>query len=434
MLSAAYAGPNAVAVGDWNADGLPDLLAASGATVSVYAQTHDQSALLPLTSYTLSFPVDTLAVGDVDADGRADLVVGSRSVAPFLAVLLRGATGSLNAAPLANIDAMGINWVGIGDLDRTGTAQTVAIEGSATGSRIFVIERDLLGVYFPTQILETGLVIENAVLADVDGNGTLDLLALTSNPAQGTSFSLFRRSLGSFGAPAAVLPGDFPGVPAAIGELVKQPSEDLCISSPAVRGLCVEQVVSKLPAVQVGCLPELQPSGTLQFEFPFYEVNSSAGTVTVRVSREGGGCGSASVDWTVSGGSAAANVDYAGTPGGQFSWRDGETDSKSITFTLLNDPGAASDRSLTLTLSKPAGAGLGTNPITTVTIHETTSDEPSPSSSSGNQTSPSGSSNGTATKPLREGVDPVPLLGAIDPRALIGLVIAATRRRRKALH
>ncbi len=104
---------------------------------------------------------------------------------------------------------------------------------------------------------------------------------------------------------------------------------------------------------------ELQP-GTLSVSPATYNVAEDGGTVTVTVSRTGGSDRAVSVQYATVSGTATAGADYTAASG-TLSWAAGETASKSVNVTILNDATAELSETFELVLSSPTGgAALGT--------------------------------------------------------------------------
>jgi hypothetical protein len=110
------------------------------------------------------------------------------------------------------------------------------------------------------------------------------------------------------------------------------------------------------------------PSGSVQHTAASVSVPHSAGSVSLTISRTGGGTGPVSVDFATQDGTALAGTDYVATNGTR-SWADGDTAPKQITLPLLNNstPG---DRTLSVSLSNAQYGSLGAIPSATVTLHD----------------------------------------------------------------
>ncbi|MCW8829659.1 MAG: hypothetical protein OQK94_11485, partial [Gammaproteobacteria bacterium] len=91
------------------------------------------------------------------------------------------------------------------------------------------------------------------------------------------------------------------------------------------------------------------------------------GSVTLSVSRTNNSNGAVSVDYAVNGGTATAGSDYT-LSAGTLNWADGDSVSKSITITLIDDNIDEKDETVILALSGANGAIIGDNAMTTLTI------------------------------------------------------------------
>ena len=107
--------------------------------------------------------------------------------------------------------------------------------------------------------------------------------------------------------------------------------------------------------------------GTFQFSASSASVNENAGSVTLTVTRSGGSSGAASVNYATANGTASAGTDYTATSG-DFTWADGNSDTKTITVPISDDSLADGDKYFTVQLSAALGASLGSTYFTTVTI------------------------------------------------------------------
>lgn len=88
-------------------------------------------------------------------------------------------------------------------------------------------------------------------------------------------------------------------------------------------------------------------------------VDKTAGSVTVSVTRFGGGTGAVTVNYATSNSAASAGTHYTQTSG-SLAWADGEQGEKTLTVPILNAAGPRQARQFYLTLSNPGnGARLG---------------------------------------------------------------------------
>ncbi|MDM8557321.1 Calx-beta domain-containing protein [Candidatus Parabeggiatoa sp. HSG14] len=112
--------------------------------------------------------------------------------------------------------------------------------------------------------------------------------------------------------------------------------------------------------------PEPVP-GTLQFSANTYSATEGDSTLNLNVIRTEGSDGEVSVQYIVSG-TAALNTDYNGGTG-TLTWNDGDSTTKSLTFSLIDDDEVEETETLTLRLFEPTGnATLGNPAQATLTI------------------------------------------------------------------
>lgn len=105
----------------------------------------------------------------------------------------------------------------------------------------------------------------------------------------------------------------------------------------------------------------------VEFESTAVSASEGAGTVTVWVRRVGDTSGTASVAFATGNGTARAKNDYIARSG-TLSWAAGDTASKPITLTLVNDNTKEAAETFVVNLSSPTGTFLGTAARATVTI------------------------------------------------------------------
>jgi hypothetical protein len=111
------------------------------------------------------------------------------------------------------------------------------------------------------------------------------------------------------------------------------------------------------------------PPGSIQHTATSTNVLKSAGLAAILVSRTGGSTGPASVDFSTADGTAVAGTDYTASYG-TLTWADGDTSTKSIAIPLLNNPAIGPSKSLTVSLSNPLYATIGSAAVNTTTIAE----------------------------------------------------------------
>lgn len=193
--------PWGLSAGDFDGDGRPDLVATSPATVPPeFNQVSDSGVVAVLINDPAQAgrfrPARTIATGgapgeakvaDVSADGRADLVVadGILAYGRTLVLLQQAApTGSL-AGPqrlLAGSGAGGKD-VATGDLNGDGLAD-IAV---AATSVVAIFHQLPAGGYAPASIIASGTSIGGIGIADLDGDGRNDVVAVDAGNAPGGS-------------------------------------------------------------------------------------------------------------------------------------------------------------------------------------------------------------------------------------------------------
>ncbi|MCW8973614.1 MAG: M4 family metallopeptidase [Gammaproteobacteria bacterium] len=109
------------------------------------------------------------------------------------------------------------------------------------------------------------------------------------------------------------------------------------------------------------------PAPELSFTAASSQADEGDGSATISVVRSTNSNGAVSINYTVNGGTAQSGNDYNLSPG-TLSWADGDSASKSITITLIDDDIDEKDETVILALSGANGAIIGDNAMTTLTI------------------------------------------------------------------
>lgn len=179
--------PEAVAVGDFNGDGRPDVATANySGTISVALNAG--SALAASTSFGANAAtlddmdrVSDLVVGDFNGDGRDDLAAsgssGSGTPSGRLLVAFSAADGSFPAADVKTyyIGSNRSGWsIAAGDVDEDGKLDLITANYGRQDLTYFRNQGAGTFTDAPTLALAAGSATAAVELADVDGDGHLD--------------------------------------------------------------------------------------------------------------------------------------------------------------------------------------------------------------------------------------------------------------------
>ncbi|MEM7017096.1 MAG: LamG-like jellyroll fold domain-containing protein, partial [Pseudomonadota bacterium] len=105
----------------------------------------------------------------------------------------------------------------------------------------------------------------------------------------------------------------------------------------------------------------------LQFTSSTYTIDEAGQSIEISVSRSGSSDGAASVDYSVSAGSANASEDYTAVDG-VLNWGDGDSSTKTLTVNIQEDELVESVETINLQLSNPTGDATLGNPASAVLV------------------------------------------------------------------
>jgi FG-GAP-like repeat/FG-GAP repeat len=174
--------PAAVAIGDFNRDGILDLVVANpdstSGTVSILLGNGDGTFQDPK-AYAAGPAPCSVAVGDLNGDGVLDLAVVNCVDSGTVSVLLGKGDGTFQAPQSYPVGSFP-NFVALGDLDGNGTTDLVVANGNSGFVSVLLGNGDGSFQHAPDVAVGGGLA-GSAAIGDFNGDGHLDLAVAIGN-------------------------------------------------------------------------------------------------------------------------------------------------------------------------------------------------------------------------------------------------------------
>jgi hypothetical protein len=195
-----------VAIGDFNADGTPDLLASNGSNTTTVSLGRGDGTFETSQLYAYgSLTANNIVAADFNGDGFPDIAQAIIGDASKIGINLGSSHGVLGATSLFTPGSCGNNyveWIATGDVNGDGKADLVAALQDASfagcqNNTIAVLEGLGTGKFKAAAYYPTGSTTQEQViyLVDVNGDGKLDIV--TGN-ADGSISVLLNKGNGTY--------------------------------------------------------------------------------------------------------------------------------------------------------------------------------------------------------------------------------------------
>ena len=227
--------PEAIAVADFNRDGIPDLAVVntSAGTVTILLGKGDGTFTATASSLQAGLSPIAVAVGDFNSDGVPDLAVASES-SNNISIFLGNGDGTFTAVASQPETGSTPTAMVVGDFNGDGILDLAVANSQSYTITVELGNGD--GTFTPSALsAQTNVASRSMVAGDFNGDGILDL-AVTGGYYPGQATILLGNGDGSFTATAPVnLPGAASGALEVVaGDFNQDGKLDLAIASSSI--------------------------------------------------------------------------------------------------------------------------------------------------------------------------------------------------------
>lgn len=191
--------PDAVAIGDLDGDGKPDLAVANytSNTISVLLNTSTLGSISFSSAISLNIGTtpSAVAIGDIDGDGKLDLAVTGQNTNTVRVLLNNSTIGSVNFSPATTFAVGTVPMsVAIGDIDGDGKPDLAIANQNSNNVSVLKNNSSIGSATFASATnFAVSIVPRSILMADLDGDGKLDL-ATANRASTGTTVSVLRNT------------------------------------------------------------------------------------------------------------------------------------------------------------------------------------------------------------------------------------------------